>query len=93
MIWVQMVAGQVSRVGSVGSEVLFQKTSLHTQAAMTLPSNEHEFTWRNMVTYMIRRPKNEKTDAFVAKDVRILEIMISGKAISAVSVSMFVTSR
>lgn len=38
IIWVQMVAGQVSRIGSVGSGVLFQKTSLHTQAAMTLPS-------------------------------------------------------
>lgn len=89
----QMVAGQLSRVGSVGSGVLFQKTSLHTQAAMTLASNEHDITSQELVTYIIRRAKNEKIDAFLAIDVRILETMISGKAMSAVSVSMFVTSR
>lgn len=88
-----MVAGQLSRVGSVGSGVLFQKTSLHTQAAMTLASNEHDITSQELVTYIIRRAKNEKIDAFLAIDVRILETMISGKAMSAVSVSMFVTSR
>lgn len=93
IIWVQTVAGQVLSVGSVGSVVLFQKTSLHTQAAMTLPSNEHETTEQNMVTHMIRREKKEKIDAFLGIDVCILEIMISGKAISAESVSMFVTSR
>ena len=93
IIWVQMVAGQVSTVGSVGSGVLFQKTSLHTQATMTLPSNEHEGTCQNMVTHIIRRAKNEKIDAFLAIDVCTLEIMISGKTISAVSVSMFVISR
>lgn len=42
---------------------------------------------------MIRRAKKEKIDAFLASDVCILEIMISGKAMSAVSVRMFVTSR
>lgn len=88
-----MVVDQVSRVGSVGSAVLFQKTSLQTQAAMTLPSNEHEITRQNKVTNMIRRAKNDKIDAFLAFDVSILEIMISGKAISAVSVSMFEISR
>lgn len=87
------MAGQLSRVGSVGSGVLFQKTSLHTQAAMTLASNEHDITSQELVTYIIRRAKNEKIDAFLAIDVRILETMISGKAMSAVSVSMFVTSR
>ena len=88
-----MVAGQVSRVGSVGSGILFQKTSLHTQAAITLLSNEHKITRQNVVPYIIRRAKNEKIDTFLAIDVCILEVMISGKAISAVSVSIFVTSR
>lgn len=46
-----------------------------------------------MVTHTIRRAKNEKIDAFLAIDVSILEIMINGKATSAVSVSIFVTSR
>ena len=89
----QIVAGQVSRVGSVGSGVLFQKTSLHTQAAMTLPSNEHETTEKILVTHVIRRAKKEKIDAFLGIDICILKIMISGKAIRALSVSMLVTSR
>ena len=88
-----MVAGQVSRVGSVGSEFLFQKTSLHKQATMTLPLNEHNITSQNSVTYIVRRAKKEKIDAFLAIDVSILETIISGKAMSAVSVSIFVTSR
>ncbi len=45
------------------------------------------------MTHVIRTAKNEKTDAFLAIEVRILRIMISGKAISATSVSMFVISR
>ena len=45
------------------------------------------------MTHMMRRAKKEKMDAFLAIDVCILEIMISGKAMSAVSVSMFVASR
>lgn len=45
------------------------------------------------VTYTIRRAKKEKMDAFLAMDVRIREIMISGKMMSAASVSMFVASK
>ncbi len=45
------------------------------------------------VTHMMRRAKKEKMDAFLAIDVRILEIMISGKAMSTVSVTMLVASR
>ena len=84
---------QVSRVGSVGSGILFQNTSLHTQAAMTLSSDEHEITCQVIVTHVVRRAKNEKMEAFLAIDVSILEIMMDGKATSAVSVSKFVTSR
>lgn len=88
-----MVTGQVSRVGSVGSGILFQRTSLHTHAAMTLPTYQHKFFYWNAVTHTRRNAKYDETDAFLAIDIRILEIMTSGKAIIAVSVSMFVTSR
>ncbi len=87
------MAGQVSRVGSGGFGVLFQKTSLHTEAAMTLPLDKHKDTCQGIMTHVIRTAKNEKTDAFLAIDVRILRIMISGKTISATSVSIFVISR
>ena len=60
---------------------------------MTLRSDEHEVPSWDVATHMIRKAKNEKMDAFLAIDVCIVEIIISGKIMSAVSVSMFVISK
>ena len=92
----QMVAGQVERVGSVvGFGTLFQNASLQIQVAMTLSLNRisTRFSARDVGACIIRRAKKEKMDAFLRIEVRILEIMISGRMIRAVSVSMFVISK
>ena len=63
------------------------------QAAMTLPSHQYNYMFEDVITHKMRRAKNEKIDAFLAIDVCILEIIISGRVMSALSVSILATSK
>ena len=47
----------------------------------------------SLSTYVLLSAKNEKTDAFLDRDIRIFQMIFKGSNISAKSVTIFVTSK
>lgn len=64
------------------------------EATMTLSNDQHKNSASSRgVTHVVRSAKKEKTEAFLAQDVCILQIKARGNRINAASVIMFVISR